>query len=114
MQIVDHVPVIETIGPSAAHRSNIRSTEAPLSTTLPTVIDAAVFTTRVVVDSSLIESAGYSREHAVLDVKFRRGTLYRFFVVPEAVFHDLLRAESKGAFFNRHVRGRFSFQRLRG
>jgi hypothetical protein len=66
----------------------------------------------VAVDSSLLQSAGYSSEHAILEVKLRRGSLYRFFVVPEAIFAALLHAKSKGVFFNENVRGRFGFERL--
>ena len=54
---------------------------------------------------------GYSIE-ATLELEFRSGAIYRYFAVPQAVFQELIAAESKGAYFNRHVRNRFRDQRL--
>ncbi len=42
----------------------------------------------------------------------RNGASYRYFVVPPAVVAALIAAESKGAYFNCHIRGRFRYQRL--
>ena len=66
---------------------------------------------RTAVVSSLLSSIGYSIE-ATLELEFRSGAIYRYFAVPQAVFQDLIAAESKGAYFNRHVRNRFRYQRL--
>ena len=66
---------------------------------------------RTAVVSSLLSSMGYSLD-ATLDLEFRTGAIYRYFAVPHAVFQDLIAAESKGAYFNRHVRNRFRYQRL--
>lgn len=66
---------------------------------------------RTTVTSSVLGSVAYS-EHAVLEVEFRNGALYRYFAVPRSVFDGLLAAESKGSWFNRHVRERFRYQRL--
>jgi lysyl-tRNA synthetase class 2 len=40
----------------------------------------------------------------MLDVEFTSGTKYRYFAVPERVFHEFLAAESKGVFFNRRIK----------
>ena len=66
---------------------------------------------RTAVVSSLLSSMGYSIE-ATLELEFRSGAIYRCFAVPQAVFQELIAAESKGAYFNRHVRNRFRYQRL--
>ena len=66
---------------------------------------------RMAVVSSLLSSIGYSIE-ATLELEFRSGAIYRYFAVPKAVFQELIAAESKGAYFNRHVRNRFRYQRL--
>lgn len=63
------------------------------------------------VQSSLLASVGYS-VHATLDLEFRSGALYRYFAVPHAVLEGLIAAQSKGAYFNRHVRNRFPYKRL--
>lgn len=61
--------------------------------------------------SSLLASIAYS-EQAVLEIEFRNGALYRYFAVPHSVVAQLLAADSKGSWFNRHVRNRFRYQRL--
>lgn len=66
---------------------------------------------RAPVTSSLLASIAYS-EQAVLEIEFRNGALYRYFAVPHSVVAQLLAADSKGSWFNRHVRNRFRYQRL--
>jgi hypothetical protein len=65
---------------------------------------------RVRVRSSSIESVGY--ENDVLEVRFRNGGLYQYLDVPARLHELLLRAGSKGAFFNRHIRDRYPATRL--
>lgn len=65
------------------------------------------------VQSSLLASASYQAEKSVLDLKFRRGGItYRYFSVSFDLYTHLLNVESKGSYFNRHIRGRFPYQRL--
>lgn len=66
---------------------------------------------RVPVESSSIDSVGYEKN--VLEVRFRNGGLYQYFDVPEEMLLMLMRADSKGAFFNRSIRGRYPSKRLR-
>jgi hypothetical protein len=66
---------------------------------------------RTAVESSVLSSVAYSTA-ATLELEFRSGAIYRYFAVPPAVFEHLIAAESKGAYFNRHVRDRFRYQRL--
>ena len=68
-------------------------------------------TARTVVMSSLLASVEYSSD-ATLDLAFRSGARYRYFAVPPQVLHGLLVAASKGAYFNRHIRNHFRYQRL--
>ncbi|WP_409339851.1 KTSC domain-containing protein [Ornithobacterium rhinotracheale] len=42
-----------------------------------------------------------------LYINFRSGYTYVYHRVPKSVFNGLLRAPSKGKFFNRYIRGRF-------
>ncbi len=64
-----------------------------------------------VFDSSLIAAMTYS-DHATLDLVFRTGTVYRYFAVPARVVEGLRTARSTGAYFHRHLRYRFRYQRL--
>lgn len=67
---------------------------------------------RTRVDSMSLASLGYSRDHHILEVEFRNGGIYRFFMVPIEVYDELLAAPSKGAHFNRAIRNRFPCTRL--
>lgn len=66
---------------------------------------------RTAVVSSLLASMGYAID-ATLELEFRSGAIYRYFAVPHVVLQGLTAAESKGAYFNRHVKNRFRYQRL--
>ena len=67
--------------------------------------------TTQLLDSSLIRSVTYGTD-ATLTVRLRRGAVYRYFTVPRPVFEELLAARSKGAYFNRHIRDGFPYQRV--
>jgi hypothetical protein len=57
---------------------------------------------RVAVLSSALKSVGY--RGSVLEVEVASGEVYRYLDVPREVFMELMRAESKGAFFNVRIR----------
>ena len=64
------------------------------------------------VDSTTLSMVAYDNSHRFLQVEFRDQTTYRYFDVPFDVFRSLLGAESKGVFFNRHIRDRFAYARI--
>jgi hypothetical protein len=66
---------------------------------------------RTAIVSSLLASMRYSSQ-ATLDLEFRSGCVYRYFTVPRAIAEALHVADSKGAYFNRHLKDRFPYQRL--
>jgi len=66
----------------------------------------------VLVDSTTLASAGHDARSAVLELQFRSGAVYQYFAVPPAVYQNLLWAPSKGAYFNRNIRGRYPYQRI--
>jgi len=66
---------------------------------------------RTPVESSVLASIEYSNDQT-LKLYFRSGATYRYFEVPESVVEGLLAHESKGSYFNRHVRNRFRYQRV--
>ncbi|WP_374407788.1 KTSC domain-containing protein [Pelagerythrobacter sp.] len=51
---------------------------------------------------------------AASDVQVVSGRVYRYFAVPEAVAGGRAGAGSRGGYFNRAIRDRFAFERLRG
>jgi len=61
------------------------------------------------VESSVIGAVGYSR---VLEIQFESGRLYQYYDVPDEVYLGMLNAQSKGKYFNSHIRGQFKYQEI--
>jgi hypothetical protein len=61
--------------------------------------------------SSTVASAGYEADTNTLYVNFVKGTCYRYFNVPEVVFHALLAANSAGRFFSANIQKSFAYER---
>ena len=59
---------------------------------------------RTAVQSSTIATVGYDEEQQVLEIVFRDGRVYHFLEVPPERVLSLLRAESKGRFFNAEIK----------
>ncbi len=64
-----------------------------------------MFLTMIPVDSSAIHAVGYDGH--TLIVEFHSGRNYAHPRVPYALFEGLLNASSPGAFYNRHIRGKY-------
>ena len=67
---------------------------------------------RVPLQSSVLAAMEYFPELQALDIMFHSGEVYRYLKVPISLYQDLLNADSKGIFFNAHIRNQFSFQHL--
>ena len=63
------------------------------------------------VDSTTLATIAYVAAHQTLCLEFRCGAVYVYSTVPAEVHQALLLADSKGAYFNRHIRGRFPYFR---
>ena len=57
------------------------------------------------VESGTIFKIGYRRR--TLQVQFNSGRVYEFRKVPRATYDQLLKSPSKGAFFNREIKGSY-------
>ncbi len=64
------------------------------------------------VDSTTLATVAYDSTSHLLWLQFRSHAVYCYFGVPTAIHHDLLEANSKGNYFNRHIRQRFPYQRV--
>ena len=61
------------------------------------------------VKSSLLDKVGYDPEAKVLAVQMNYSSdVYLYQKVPQDIFDDLLAADSKGAYFVEHIKGKFS------
>jgi len=62
----------------------------------------------VAVTSSAMSKLSYHFGMSVLQVEFQDGTIYRYLDVPILAYRELLRADSKGAHLNHHIRNVFA------
>lgn len=67
---------------------------------------------RETVDSSVIQAMGYDDDHALLEIEFVSGDVYRYLFVPRRVWTELRNAPSKGAYFSNMIREKFPTARL--
>jgi len=61
--------------------------------------------------STVIRCYRYDRRRQELDIVFQSGRRYTYRGVPEETYDAMKAAASKGEFFNRHIRDRFTFER---
>jgi hypothetical protein len=62
--------------------------------------------TLILVNSSAIRAVGY--DDYTLTVEFHTGRIYDHPRVPESVYREFMNARSTGAYYNRHIRGRYN------
>jgi hypothetical protein len=62
--------------------------------------------------STVIRRFHYEAQRQVLVVEFLSGRRYAYVDVPQDVYAAMRAAHSRGSYFNRHVRDRYSFKRL--
>lgn len=63
------------------------------------------------VTSSNIVSIGYDTATETLEVEFATTGTYQYYNVPESIHQQLMEANSKGTFFNTHIRNAYSYSR---
>jgi len=63
--------------------------------------------------STVISNFQYNKVKAALRVIFNTGAVYEYFNVPENEYQGMSNSFSKGSYFNRHIRNRFSFKKIR-
>ena len=62
---------------------------------------------RIQFDSTALAAAAYDGAGGLLELDFCDGSRYLYSGIKPDVYGDLLRAKSKGSYFNRYIRGRF-------
>ncbi len=64
------------------------------------------------VESTLIKEIGYDADSQVLTVVMvQSGDVYEYQGVPQAVYDGLMQAESKGSYFVKNIKGKYSFSK---
>jgi hypothetical protein len=85
---------------------------SPLSRPQKSVPPALPQIARRPVISSMMRSAGYDDAHAVLEIEFVTGRVYRYHAVPRSAWTGLMDAESKGRYFDAHIRDKYPMKRV--
>lgn len=67
---------------------------------------------RTPVDSSCVVSIGYDVESMTLEIEFIKGTVYQYFDVPEAIYQELMVAESIGRYLNNNIKDNYRVAQL--
>lgn len=67
---------------------------------------------RIHLNSTSLQAAAYQDQLALLELEFSSGAVYHYFGVAPSTYQELLRAESKGGFFNRHIRNHFAYAKI--
>ena len=66
----------------------------------------------IAVESSTLATIAYDGTRELLQLEFNSRALYQYFGVPLTVHEALLRAPSKGSYFNQAIRGKFAYSRI--
>jgi hypothetical protein len=61
------------------------------------------------VDSTTMRSVGYEAGSRILEIEFESGAVYQYLGVPACDYEELMRAESKGRYFNREIRDSYPY-----
>jgi len=66
-----------------------------------------------VVESEAILRVHYEAANSTMSVVFRTGRHYEFFDVPQDEYERFLASPSKGEYFNRHIRDRYRYRKVK-
>ncbi len=61
------------------------------------------------VTSSVIASVGYDPSTRMMEVEFKTGRVYQYFMVPANIHGRLMSARSIGHYFNTEIRDNFEY-----
>ena len=59
------------------------------------------------VTSRAMQAVGYDPGSRKMKIRFHQGDTYTFCGVPQRIFDGLLRAASKGRYYDQHIRDRY-------
>jgi len=67
----------------------------------------------VVMPSSVVRYFQYEPASLRLRVYFLSGAIYDYMDVPEEVYLKMRQSRSKGSFLNKHVKGKYQFEKIK-
>ena len=64
------------------------------------------------VASSNIASVGYDSATETLEVEFLNGSVYQYYNVPENMYNQLMKEDSKGRFLHCYIKNAYPYSRV--
>ena len=65
------------------------------------------------VDSSTLRSVGYDPDRRILVLEYESGAVYHYFDVPENIFEELMKEDSKGRFVNYRIKPYYRYREIK-
>jgi hypothetical protein len=62
--------------------------------------------------STVVAHMDYNAEEHKLRITFVSGLVYNYLDVPEMMYERMKSAKSKGTFLNRHIKGKYNFEKV--
>ena len=62
---------------------------------------------RDLVKSSYLLSVGYDHSSNTLEIEFKNRSICKFYHVPVGIYQSLMRAQSKGTYFNKFIKNAY-------
>jgi hypothetical protein len=67
---------------------------------------------RLPIQSRSLKSLGYDEEKKILEVEFHSGAVYQYTGVTKELLFKLVKAPSRGRFFNEHIREHYPTRKV--
>jgi hypothetical protein len=64
------------------------------------------------IPSSIILSAGYDEDEALLEIQFANGDIHQYLDVPREKFDALMNTDFHESYFNHNIRGMYEYQQI--
>lgn len=81
--------------------------------TFATIATEAPCLEKIPLDSAILDWVRYLPDLCLLQIGLRTGAEYQYSDVPHTTYLDLLAADSKGRYFNYHIRNDFPCQQIK-
>lgn len=67
---------------------------------------------RTPVTSSNVAEVGYDPTTMTLEIAFHNSTVYQYFDVPEIVYQEFMRTDSKGTFLHANIKRNYRYTKI--
>lgn len=67
---------------------------------------------RYSVASSNVSSVGYDADTQTLEVEFVNGAIYQYYNVPNNIYEEMMKSDSKGRFLHYYIRDYYPYSRV--